>query len=308
MKISIIILAILPAVFTASPEEEKFLKWVLQDQKDTKILPAPSVVDLPEDHNAEYGKVVEFLEMTGLVDKVNSDLNSQNKEKCPFVEKKSNCPEISERTECWSPGSLDVDCPTGNSSRPFGLCCFDGCQNSCPKVCREIMVKKNVKEVVKQCTNSHRKECQQIPETKCHQECKMVDNIVKERIPQRVCETKNDKKCEKVVTFKEQCRTWNEKSDKFRLSPQASECPKPQQNPTDCNSNCWSPGVADVDCPMGPNGTKFGLCCFNGCANKCLDNKPQKLPENCKTITTQKCSSTEDLLCQDNQVRLKKNR
>ena len=30
-------------------------------------------------------------------------------------------------------------------------------------------------------------------------------------------------------------------------------------------SNCWSPGQTDTDCP------NFGLCCFDGCANTCVD-------------------------------------
>lgn len=30
-------------------------------------------------------------------------------------------------------------------------------------------------------------------------------------------------------------------------------------------SNCWSPGQTDTDCP------NYGLCCFDGCANTCVD-------------------------------------
>ena len=30
-------------------------------------------------------------------------------------------------------------------------------------------------------------------------------------------------------------------------------------------SNCWSPGQSDTDCP------NFGLCCFDGCVNRCVD-------------------------------------
>ena len=30
-----------------------------------------------------------------------------------------------------------------------------------------------------------------------------------------------------------------------------TECPVPEEMPTDCVSNCWSPGVHDVDCPTG---------------------------------------------------------
>ena len=31
---------------------------------------------------------------------------------------------------CWSVGQADVDCPTPNG-HGYGLCCFDGCTNSC---------------------------------------------------------------------------------------------------------------------------------------------------------------------------------
>jgi len=32
-------------------------------------------------------------------------------------------------------------------------------------------------------------------------------------------------------------------------------------------SNCWSPGQPDTDCP------NYGLCCFDGCANTCVDSQ-----------------------------------
>lgn len=34
-------------------------------------------------------------------------------------------------------------------------------------------------------------------------------------------------------------------------------------------SNCWSPGQPDTDCP------NYGLCCFDGCANTCVDGPIQ---------------------------------
>ena len=36
-------------------------------------------------------------------------------------------------------------------------------------------------------------------------------------------------------------------------------------------SNCWSPGYHDTDCP------NHGLCCFNGCANICLNDSYGKI-------------------------------
>jgi len=40
-------------------------------------------------------------------------------------------------------------------------------------------------------------------------------------------------------------------------------------------SNCWSPGQPDTDCP------NYGLCCFDGCANTCVDGEVSNdaLPE-----------------------------
>jgi len=32
-------------------------------------------------------------------------------------------------------------------------------------------------------------------------------------------------------------------------------------------SNCWSPGQPDTDCP------NYGLCCFDGCADTCVDSQ-----------------------------------
>ena len=50
-------------------------------------------------------------------------------------------------------------------------------------------------------------------------------------------------------------------------------------------SNCWSPGVPDVDCESN------GLCCFNGCANRCI--------KHCFTEVTQECVTTFDDQCDD---------
>jgi len=45
-------------------------------------------------------------------------------------------------------------------------------------------------------------------------------------------------------------------------------------------SNCWSPGQTDTDCP------NFGLCCFDGCANTCVDG-PKPIQENNNLPETQ---------------------
>jgi hypothetical protein len=49
---------------------------------------------------------------------------------CPLIEQQYNCPEPV--APCWSPGVTDVDCPLPvNAAEPWGLCCFDGCSNTC---------------------------------------------------------------------------------------------------------------------------------------------------------------------------------
>ena len=53
-----------------------------------------------------------------------------------------------------------------------------------------------------------------------------------------------------------------------QLSPPTNSCPVLNTLPplTECRgrtSNCWSPGVRDLDC------LDSALCCFDGCANVC---------------------------------------
>jgi hypothetical protein len=51
-------------------------------------------------------------------------------------------------------------------------------------------------------------------------------------------------------------------------------CPAPSLTtcPGAPPSNCWSPGRTDTDCPNN------GLCCFDGCADRCLEG-PSQEPE-----------------------------
>jgi len=45
-------------------------------------------------------------------------------ESCPVPNTPSNC-DVNIKDTCWSPGVHDIDCPG------HGLCCFDGCSNTC---------------------------------------------------------------------------------------------------------------------------------------------------------------------------------
>merc|ERR1719443_1030016 len=51
--------------------------------------------------------------------------------------------------------------------------------------------------------------------------------------------------------------------------------PVSPRSPAQCRgqrSNCWSPGVRDLDCPAS------GLCCYDGCANTCVASSPPPPP------------------------------
>ena len=54
-----------------------------------------------------------------------------------IVQKQFECIQIF--TDTFFTGTHDVDCPTNDSQNPFGLCCFDGCQNSCLKTCKTVL-------------------------------------------------------------------------------------------------------------------------------------------------------------------------
>jgi len=62
------------------------------------------------------------------------------------------------------------------------------------------------------------------------------------------------------------------------------ECPAPSLSGDQCAgavSNCWSPGQRDTDCPNN------GLCCFDGCADTCVDGpKPTAPPPPPPSTTT----------------------
>ncbi|QQP51630.1 Putative LOC100568673, partial [Caligus rogercresseyi] len=44
---------------------------------------------------------------------------------CPAINPLSEAECAGTVSTCWSPGFTDTDCPN------FGLCCFDGCQDTC---------------------------------------------------------------------------------------------------------------------------------------------------------------------------------
>jgi len=208
---------------------------------------------------------------------------------CPMVETQPQdvCSFRAKKAVCWSPGTPDVDCPTNEPHEPFGLCCFDGCQNSC--LCKTIIKNVTKTNIVEKCTQATRQVCHPETSTKCVEKCKKVEVLKPTRVMKPVC-------TDKVVNECQEKTHWEEKCTSTMIMEYAAECPKPEGTPNDCEPECWSPGVDDVDCPTDNSSRPFGLCCFNGCTNKCLKPKPLK---ECKKIpkVTQECREKKTKEC-----------
>lgn len=55
-------------------------------------------------------------------------------------------------------------------------------------------------------------------------------------------------------------------------------------------------GVLDVDCPNN------GLCCFNGCANRCVKNCYDEVAEECVAVEEDECRDEPAETCEDVEV------
>ena len=102
-----------------------------------------------------------------------------------------------------------------------------------------------------------------------------------------------------ILLQEEKCKTWKPTKVEFEqrlLSKEpeyANKCPSTVETSSDCEPECWSPGVLDVDCPTGNLSQPFALCCHNGCANKCI----QPTFQDCVTVTVQQCNYVPKPIC-----------
>jgi len=155
----------------------------------------------------------------------------------------TSCTKESSVSQCWTADTYDSDCQGT-------LCCFNGCADVClpptERSCREVTetVEEPKMEIVM------KQVCVPVPVEDCTQQVEECESIPVE-------------KCTEVAV-----------SNQDQLSKERpTECPPPVMdscNPATSIANCWSPGSEDVDC------VDNGLCCYNGCANVCLDS-----PANC---------------------------
>ena len=222
---------------------------------------------------------------------------SDNPYKCPSIPLKPPGSCVNKKANCWSGGVPDVDCPD------YGLCCFDGCVNTCVDQVDDTISQSD------SLSDPGQEEEDTIPDfidapsySDTHNTCPAIPAM-----PPGVCGNKiancwspgvPDVDCPRyglccfdgcVNTCIDQVDdtaslseavTDDDKADDtapdFELdlsSPSSSdnpyECPsitpKPPGLCVDKKANCWSAGVLDLDCP------NYGLCCFDGCVNTCVD-------------------------------------
>jgi len=99
--------------------------------------------------------------------------------------------------------------------------------------------------------------------------------------------------CESIPV--EKCSEVAISNDDQVLQERPTECPPPSLescDPATSIANCWSPGSEDVDC------AENGLCCYNGCANVCLEDAMPNCPKGenkmvCQMMTRVVCDEAE---------------
>ena len=114
-------------------------------------------------------------------------------------------------SDCWTPGKFqvkwmfllkllwflfilgvhDVDCPMGEGK--FGLCCFNGCVNTCKTT-------KIINEPKLNCYDrpASSKVCEMVPETKCKTVMIPVQKTVSETVCEPVCHNETKESCIEV--------------------------------------------------------------------------------------------------------------
>ena len=98
-------------------------------------------------------------------------------------------------------GTPDVDCPTKNPQEPFGLCCFDGCQNTCLPVCETIWKDVPKYDTVQRCTYSTHDVCHPETTQKCEEKCTEVVVMTPTEIMVPHCTDKVTQECRDVTNW-----------------------------------------------------------------------------------------------------------
>jgi hypothetical protein len=231
-----------------------------------------------------------LLLCAGYVSSTSLSRSSRSSGNCPVIVARSEDQCRGSVSECWAPGQYDVDCDNFAD-----VCCFDGCANVCgsPKVCKTIIQTKYENVTKQMCQPVEQPpQCTSVIFEDCYDDCKEVDSFVPTLVEEDVCDTVFEPVCQDHET--EICvPPVFEQKDPV--------CPIIHLKPVDqcvdeAPSNCWSPGVPDVDCQNN------GLCCFNGCANRCVKNCHFEMVQDCITVAEDQCADQAEEICNDVEV------
>ena len=175
---------------------------------------------------------------------------------CPPVDHHNvKCSYKDSQEQCWS----DIDCPES------GICCFNGCANVCLPV--PALPVPRVSEPISNHYETEPVHSYETPETYPQKDpVHLYEPVQKYQGP----------------VLKKQHHEHPPHQTHSHICPII-------ENNLKCGyeeSECWSPGVRDLDCPGST------LCCFNGCVNKCMPQGKQILFLFSTLIQTHNTSST----------------
>eukprot|EP00092_Neocalanus_flemingeri_P015375 GFUD01016638.1.p1 GENE.GFUD01016638.1~~GFUD01016638.1.p1 ORF type:complete len:648 (-),score=103.17 GFUD01016638.1:526-2469(-) len=193
--------------------------------------------------------------------------------KCPAASPKSPRACKGQRSNCWSPGVKDTDCPG------HGLCCYDGCANTCyadtkPSPSNNQPIRRPPPTTPKPIIPPPSKYIPQPPPANDFLPPPPVNNYIPP--PQTTPPPTVPAYVPPPPAYvPPPAPLLSEPSNEIEIrqppQPQhtsSTTCPRVSvSTPGQCAgrlSNCWSVGVPDLDCP------NWGLCCFDGCANTCV--------------------------------------
>lgn len=184
---------------------------------------------------------------------------------------------------CWSVGVGDVDCPG------HGLCCFDGCANTCVGQTRAV-VREHIKVPHVNPAQKRRKTGHTISEVaaagqKCVDKIEQIEEIEYDETEE--CNHTYDKKCHTSYSTEFESQQEEECEDNYKKSCQITYSPHATNVTV---SVCMTPLVKDCNLP-GPE------VCRTEYISECwTKNDPHVVQDDvprCETVYEEKCTETQ---------------
>lgn len=184
---------------------------------------------------------------------------------------------------CWSVGVGDVDCPG------HGLCCFDGCANTCIGQTRAV-VRQHIKVPHVNPAQKRRKTGHTISEVaeagqKCVEKIEQVEEIEYDELEE--CNHTYDKKCHTSYSTEFESQQEEECEDNYKKSCQITYSPQATNVTV---SVCMTPLVKDCNLP-GPE-----ICRTEYISECWTKNDPHVVEDDvprCETVYEEKCTETQ---------------